>query len=77
MAELFSLGGDSSFIADGRIENYGNIDLGVFNLDITANSFTNHAGANVTADTLNLTVNSFINDGSIDAIIVSDTTIDQ
>ena len=72
-----TLGVDSSFIAGGAIENYGNIDLGVFNLDITADSFTNHANANVTADTLNLTVNSFINDGSIDAVIVSDTTIDQ
>ena len=69
-----TLGGDSSFIADGAIENYGNIDLtGSNNLDITANSFTNHAYANVTADTLNLTVNSFINDGSIDAIIIGDT----
>ena len=69
-----TLGGDSSFIAGGAIENYGNIDLtSSNNLDITANSFTNHAGANVTADTLNLTVNSFINDGSIDAIIIGDT----
>ena len=65
------LNGDSSFIADGGIiENYGNIDLGVFNLDLTANSFTNHADANVTADTLNLyNVNSFLNEGVIDATI--------
>ena len=68
------LNGDSSFIADGGdgvdggiIVNRGNIDLGNNILDISADSFTNHAGANVTADTLNLTVNSFINDGSIDA----------
>ena len=65
-----SLSGDSSFRADGgSIENYGNIDLDVFNLDLIADSFTNYSGANVTADTLNLTVNSFINDGSIDATI--------
>ena len=50
-----TLGGDSSFIAaDGSIENYGNIDLGAFNLDITADSFTNQSSATVTADTLNL-----------------------
>ena len=78
------LTGDSSFIADGGdgvdggiIVNRGNIDLGNNILDISADSFTNHAGANVTADTLNLTVNSFINDGTIDAVIISDTTIDQ
>ena len=73
-----SLNGDSSFRADGGIiENYGNIDLGVFNLDITANSFTNHEGANVAADTVNLAVSSYINDGTIDAVVISDTTIDQ
>ena len=56
-----SLSGDSSFIAaGGSIENYGNIDLGVFNLDLTANSFTNHEDANVTANTVNLNVSSFI-----------------
>ena len=78
------LNGDSSFIADGGdgvdggiIVNRGNIDLGNNILDISADSFTNHAGANVTADTLNLTVNSFINDGTIDAVVVSDATIDQ
>ena len=65
-----SLAGDSSFIAaGGSIENYGNIDLGVFNLDLTANSFTNHEDANVTANTVNLTVNSYINGGIIDATI--------
>ena len=70
------LSGDSSFIADGGdgvdggiIVNRGNIDLGVFNLDITANRFINHADANVTADTLNLDVSSFVNDGTIDATI--------
>ena len=64
------LNGDSSFIADGGIiENYGNIDLGVFNLDLTANSFTNHADANVTADTLNLDVSSFVQRGVINATI--------
>ena len=70
MAELFLLAGDSSFIADGSIENYGNIDLGSFNLDISADSFTNQAGANVTANTVNLiNVNSFIDNGSITATI--------
>ena len=66
-----SLSGDSSFIAaDGSIENYGNIDLGSFNLDISADSFTNQAGANVTANTVNLiNVNSFIDNGSITATI--------
>ena len=56
-----SLAGDSSFIAaDGSIENYGNIDLGVFNLDLTANSFTNHEDATIDAATLNLiNVNRF------------------
>ena len=55
------LSGDSSFIADGGdgvdggiIVNRGNIDLGVFNLDITANRFINHADATIDADTLNL-----------------------
>ena len=66
-----SLTGDSSFIAaDGIIENYGNIDLGVFNLDISADSFTNKSGANVTAATVDITsVTTFINGGSIDATI--------
>ena len=71
MAELFLLAENSSFIAaDGSIENYGNIDLGSFNLDISADSFTNQAGANVTANTVNLiNVNSFIDNGSITATI--------
>ena len=65
-----SLNGDSSFRADGGIiENYGNIDLGDFNLDISADSFTNQAGANVTANTLNLDVNSLIQHGFINAVI--------
>ena len=65
-----SLSGDASFTADGGIiENYGNIDLGVFNLDITANRFINQAGANVTANTLNLDVNSLIQHGFINAVI--------
>ena len=64
-----SLTGDSGFIADGSIENYGNIDLGSFNLDISADSFTNQAGANVTANTVNLTVNSLIQNGTINATI--------
>ena len=65
-----SLNGNSSFrAAGGIIENYGNIDLGNNILDISADSFINHASANVTADTLNLTVNSFIQNGSIDATI--------
>ena len=65
-----SLSGDSSFTADGGIiENYGNIDLGDFNLDITANRFINQAGANVTANTLNLDVNSLIQHGFINAVI--------
>ena len=73
-----SLNGDSSFIADGGIiENYGNIDLGNNNLTIIADSFINHVGATIDAATLNLDVSSFINDGTIDAVIVSDTTIDQ
>ena len=72
-----TLGGYSSFIADGAIENYGNIDLGDNILDISADSFTNHADANVTADTVDLSINSYINDGSIDAVVISDTTIDQ
>ena len=64
-----SLTGDSGFIADGSIENYGNIDLGSLNLDISADSFTNQAGANVTANTVNLTVNSLIQNGTINATI--------
>ena len=65
-----SLNGDASFRADGGIiENYGNIDLGGFNLDISADSFTNQAGANVTANTLNLDVNSLIQHGFINAVI--------
>ena len=65
-----SLTGDSAFIAaDGSIENYGNIDLGDNILDISADSFTNKAGANVTANTVNLTVNSFVNGGIIDATV--------
>ena len=65
-----SLSGDASFRADGGIiENYGNIDLGGFNLDISADSFTNQAGANVTANTLNLDVNSLIQHGFINAVI--------
>ena len=65
-----SLNGDSSFTADSRIENYGNIDLGNNNLTIIADSFTNQSSATVTADTLNLyNVNSFLNEGVIDATI--------
>ena len=65
-----SLSGNSSFIAaDGSIENYGNIDLGVFNLDISADSFTNQAGANVTANTLNLDVSSFVQNGTVNATV--------
>ena len=65
-----SLSGDSSFIAAGGvIENYGNIDLGVFNLDISADSFTNQASSNVTADTLNLDVSSFVQHGTINATV--------
>ena len=63
------LSGDSSFIADGGdgvdggiIVNRGNIDLGVFNLDITANRFINHADATIDADTLNLDVSSFVHE---------------
>ena len=70
-----SLNGDSSFRADGgSIENYGNIDLGVFNLDISADSFTNHASANITANTVNITVNSYIHNGDIDATIINNTS---
>ena len=69
MAELFLLTGDSSFIADGSIENYGNIDLGDNILDISADSFTNQAGANVTANTVNLTVNSFVQNGTVNATV--------
>ena len=64
-------------IATGIIENYGNIDLGVFNLDISADSFANHASATITANTVNLAVTSYINDGTIDAVIVRDATSDQ
>ena len=65
-----SLDGNSSFRADaGSIENYGNIDLGSFNLDISADSFTNKAGANVTANTVNLTVNSFVQNGTVNATV--------
>ena len=75
---IISLNGDSSFIADGgSIENYGNIDFGVFNLDLTANSFTNHADATIDAATVNLDVASYINDGTVDAVVVNDGTIDQ
>ena len=65
------LNGDSSFIADGgSIQNYGHIDLGIFNLDLTADSFTNHADATIDAATVNLiNVNRFIDNGSIDATI--------
>ena len=67
-----SLAGDSSFRADGgRIENYGNIDLGDNNLAITAFIFINHSDATIDADdaTLNLNVNTFIDAGSITAAI--------
>ena len=72
-----SLARNSSLIATGIIENYGNIDLGVFNLDISADSFANHASATITANTVNLAVTSYINDGTIDAVIVRDATSDQ
>ena len=75
---IISLNGDSSFRADGgSIENYGHIDFGVFNLDLTANSFTNHASATIDAATVNLDVASYINDGTVDAVVVNDATIDQ
>ena len=75
---IISLNGDSSFIADGgSIQNYGHIDFGSNNLDISADSFTNHEGATIDAATLNLNISSYINDGTIDAVIISDTTIDQ
>ena len=46
------------------------IDLGIFNLDLTADSFTNHEGATIDAATVNLiNVNRFIDNGSIDATI--------
>ena len=65
-----SLSGDSSFTADGEIENYGNIDLGGFNLIVAADSFINQASANISAERLNLyNVNSFLNEGVIDATI--------
>ena len=63
---------NSSFKADGgRIENYGNIDLGDNNLAITAFIFINHSDATIDADaaTLNLNVNTFIDAGSITAAI--------
>ena len=75
---IISLNGDSSFIADGgSIQNYGHIDFGSNNLDISADSFTNHEGATIDAATLNLNISSYINDGTIDAVVISDTTIDQ
>ena len=52
--------------------NYGHIDFGINNLDISADSFTNHEGANIDAATLNLTVSSYINDGTIDAVVISE-----
>ena len=64
---------NSSFRADGgRIENYGNIDLGDNNLAITAFIFINHADATIdtAAATLNLNVNTFIDEGSITATII-------
>ena len=65
-----SLDGNSSFIAaDGSIENYGNIDLGDNILDISADSFTNHEDANVTANTVNLDVNSLIQNGTVNATV--------
>ena len=65
-----SLNGDSSFIADGgSIKNYGNIDLGVFNLDLTADSFINYEDATINADTLNLDVSSFVQNGTINATV--------
>ena len=65
-----SLSGDSSFRADGgSIENYGNIDLGDNILDISADSFTNHEDANVTANTVNLDVNSLIQNGTVNATV--------
>ena len=75
---IISLNGDSSFITDGgSIQNYGHIDFGSNNLDISADSFTNHEGATIDAAILNLNISSYINDGTIDAVIISDTTIDQ
>ena len=80
---IISLNGNSSFIADGgSIQNYGHIDLGNNILDISADSFTNHADATIDADTLNLAVTSYINDGSVDVAVINDgsiidTTIDQ
>ena len=69
MEEIFLLTGILVLADGGSIENYGNIDLGDNILDISADSFTNQAGANVTANTVNLTVNSFVNGGiNIDCI---------
>ena len=42
---------NSSLIAAGIIENYENINLESLNLDISADSFTNHASG---ANTVNL-----------------------
>ena len=66
-----TLGGTSGLITDGGIvENYGNIDLGGFDLTIVADSFINQASANISAERLNLySVNSFLNEGVIDATI--------
>ena len=73
---IISLNGNSSFIADGgSIQNYGHIDLGNNILDITADSFTNHADATIDADTLNLAVTSYINDGSVDVAVINDGSI--
>ena len=80
---IISLTGNSSFIADGgSIQNYGHINFGSNNLDISADSFTNHADATIDAVTLNLTVSSYINDGTIDAVVsnngsIIDVTNDQ
>ena len=73
---IISLNGNSRFIADGgSIQNYGHIDLGDNILDISADSFTNHADATIDADTLNLAVSSYINDGSIDVAVINDGSI--
>ena len=73
---IISLNGNSSFIADGgSIQNYGHIDLGNNILDISADSFTNHADATIDADTLNLAVTSYINDGSVDVAVINDGSI--
>ena len=73
---IISLNGNSSFIADGgSIQNYGHIDLGNNILDISADSFTNHADATIDAATLNLAVSSYINDGSVDVAVINDGSI--